>query len=84
MMNTGIYQIRNSENGRCYIGSTEGGNHPKAKLSNHEMREIRGRLMNGVASKELARQFNVSSSTVTRIKHRRIPYEEASGTAGEG
>ena len=51
--------------------SMAGDLNPITKLTDKQALTIAGRLSNGVRVKELAQEFRVSLSTISRIKHRR-------------
>lgn len=54
-----------------YTGSP-GESHPGVKLTEEKVREIRKRYANGEIQKEIAKEYNVSRSTITAIVTRRI------------
>ena len=45
--------------------------HPRAKLAEHQVREIRRRYKEGVLVLSLAKEFGVSSPTISKIANRR-------------
>jgi DNA-binding NarL/FixJ family response regulator len=47
--------------------STIGENHPKAKLTNQQVLEIRKLADEGISRKEIAKQFNVSTKYIAPI-----------------
>ena len=50
-------------------GRVRGEQHPFAKLSDEQVREIRRALVRGEQGQDLARAYRVHKSTVSRIKH---------------
>ena len=50
-------------------GRVRGEQHPFAKLSDEQVREIRRALVRGERARDLARAYGVHKSTISRIKH---------------
>ena len=50
-------------------GRVRGEQHPSAKLSDEQVREIRRALARGERGSDLARAWGVHRSTISRIKH---------------
>jgi len=72
-----IELITRSENAKhayhvLKVINNEGINNPNAKLNEDEVREIRNKSNSGMRVKDLAREYNVSLSTIKDIKSGRI------------
>lgn len=64
---TGKENITHAINTKLFLPNCE--NSPMAKLTNNDVLEIK-KLFNSMSQADIARKFNVSESTISRIKNK--------------